>query len=122
MRCKTHPLTLEETQGYIARRLSIAGADDKSVFTTEAVEAVHKYSRGIPRVINLLCEHALIGAFADQQRPVPAGTVENVAREFELHEIEPIAAPALLTSPGNLRLMETVQTLATLMDRLRRSE
>ena len=122
LRCKTHPLTLEETRGYITRRLSIAGADGRPVFTPEAVEVVHKYSRGIPRVINLLCEHALIGAFADQQQPVPADTVEAVARDFELHEIEPTPPPALSTNAGNLRLMETVQNLATLMDRLRRPE
>jgi general secretion pathway protein A len=122
LRCKTLPLTLEEARGYITRRLSIAGADSLPVFTPEAVEAVHKYSHGIPRVINLLCEHALISAFADQQRPVPADTIETVAREFELHEIESAAPPALLTSGESLRVVETLQNLATLMDRLRRPE
>ena len=122
LRFKTHPLTAEETRGYIARRLSIAGADSRPIFTPEAVDVVHKYSRGIPRVVNLLCEHALIGAFADQQRPVPADTVETVACEFELDKIEPTAPPAPLPSGDNLRLVETVQNLATLMDRLRRPE
>ncbi len=122
LRCKTHPLTQSETHGYITRRLSIAGADGLPVFTPEAVEVVHRYSRGIPRVINLLCEHALISCFADQQRPVPADTIETVAREFELHEIEPTAPPGLLTNGENLRAMETLQNLATLMDRLRRPE
>src|SRR6516225_769410 len=122
LRCKTLPLTLPEVHGYINRRLSIAGADGLPVFTPEAVETLHKYSRGIPRVINLLCEHALISAFADQQRPVPAETIETVAREFELHEVEPVAPPALLTSGESLRVVETLQNLATLMDRLRRPE
>jgi type II secretory pathway predicted ATPase ExeA len=122
LRCKTLPLTLPEVRGYINRRLSIAGADSLPVFTSEAVEAIHKYSRGIPRVINLLCEHALISAFADQQRPVPADTIETVAREFELHESEPAAPPALLTGGDSLRVVETLQNLATLMDRLRRPE
>lgn len=122
LRCKTLPLTLAETRGYITRRLSIAGADSLPVFTPEAVEAAHKYSRGIPRVINLLCEHALISGFADQQRPVPADTIETVAREFELHEIEPATPPALLTSGESLRVVETLQNLATLMDRLRRPD
>jgi general secretion pathway protein A len=122
LRCKTLPLTLPEARGYINRRLSIAGADSQPVFTPEAVEAVHKYSRGIPRVINLLCEHALINAFADQQRPVPADTIEAVAREFELDEIEPAAPPAVLTGGDSLRAVETLQNLATLMDRLRRSD
>jgi len=122
LRCKTLPLTLLEVRGYINRRLSIAGADGLPVFTPEAVETIHKYSRGIPRVINLLCEHALISAFADQQRPVPAETIETVAREFELHEIEPVAPPAMLTNGESQRVVETLQNLATLMDRLRRPE
>jgi type II secretory pathway predicted ATPase ExeA len=122
LRCKTLPLTLPEVRGYINRRLSIAGADGLPVFTPEAVETIHKYSRGIPRVINLLCEHALISAFADQQRPVPAETIETVAREFELHEIEPVAPPGMLTNGESQRVVETLQNLATLMDRLRRPE
>jgi general secretion pathway protein A len=122
LRCKTLPLTLPEVRGYITRRLSIAGADSQPIFTPEAVEAVHKYSGGIPRVINLLCEHALISAFADQQRTVPSNTIEVVAREFELDEMEPAAPPTLLTSGESRRVVETLQSLATLMDRLRRPE
>jgi general secretion pathway protein A len=121
LRCKTHPLTFEETCGYINRRLSIAGTDGRPIFTPEAIEIVHKYSRGIPRVINLLCEHALIGAFADQQRPVRADTVETVAREFELPELEPATPPVGVPS-GEMRRAGTVQSMATLLDRLRRPD
>ena len=64
----------------------------------------------------------MISAFADQQRPVPAETIETVAREFELHEIEPVAPPAMLTNGESQRVVETLQNLATLMDRLRRPE
>jgi hypothetical protein len=46
---------------------------------------------GIPRVINLLCEHALVNAFAENQRPIPPKVIEEVAREFQLDEVEPIA-------------------------------
>jgi len=123
LRCRTYPLTLEETSGYIAERLRIAGADGESRFASEAVEAVYNYSRGIPRVINLLCEHALISAFVDQKTPVPAETIDEVAREFQLHEIEPIAPPPVPDGNGeNLRLMEALQNLATLVDRMRRPE
>lgn len=122
LRCGTYPLTLEETGGYIAGRLGVAGVNGQWIFSPEAVEAVHKYSRGIPRVINLLCEHALISAFVDQQRLVPAETVETVAHEFELHEIAPTAPPALAAGGENLRVMEALQNFATLMDRLRRPD
>ena len=46
---------------------------------------------GIPRVINLLCEHSLVNAFAENQRPIQPKTVEEVAQEFQLDEVEPIA-------------------------------
>jgi general secretion pathway protein A len=121
LRSKTYPLTAAEAAGYIARRLSIAGGDGRVIFTPEAVEAVHRYSRGIPRVINLLCEHALISAFADQVSPVPAATVEGVAREFELDQIEPIAPPHRARTDEN-QMRETLQSMATLMDRLRRPQ
>src|SRR5581483_5407615 len=67
IRCKTYPLTLEEVQAYITTRLRIAGAPPDPIFAPDAVRAVHRYSQGIPRVINFICEHALIAAFADQQ-------------------------------------------------------
>jgi general secretion pathway protein A len=123
LRCKTHPLTLEETPGYIAERLRIAGGDGQPLFTSEAVESLYRYARGIPRVINLLCEHALISAYVDQQKPVAASTIDRVAQEFELHEIEPTTpTPAVVGAAEDSRLIEAVQNLATLMDRLRRSE
>jgi len=122
LRCRTYALTLEETAGYIQERLHIAGADGAQIFSAEAVEAVHRYARGIPRVVNLLCEHALISAFVDQKRPVQVGTIDEVAREFDLHRIDPIAQPVEQagSSGENATLMEALQNLATLVDRLRR--
>jgi len=121
LRCKTYPLTLEETSSYIHERLRVAGADSQPIFATDAIEALHRYSRGIPRVINMLCEHALISAFVDQKRPVEAHTIDEVAREFDLHQIDPIAQPVNPEPTGeNASLMEALQNLATLVDRLRR--
>jgi general secretion pathway protein A len=91
LRCRTAPLSLEETFGYIAERLRIGGANGEPVFSKEAIQTVHMFSRGIPRVVNLLCEHALINAYVDSVRPVSAQLVEEVAREFQLDEIAPIA-------------------------------
>lgn len=122
LRCKTHSLSREETGGYVAKRLSIAGANGEPIFSPESIEAIHKFSRGIPRVINLLCEHSLISSFADQRHLVSAETVETVAHEFELHQLDPSPPQALVPSPENLRLMDALQSLATLMDRLRRPE
>src|SRR5467141_611887 len=91
LRCKTTPLTKEQTHDYIAQRLRIAGASGELIFSPKAVETIHLYSLGIPRVVNLLCEHSLINAYVEQQRPILPKIVEDVAHEFQLHEVGPTA-------------------------------
>jgi type II secretory pathway predicted ATPase ExeA len=83
--CKTRALGAEETEAYINERLHIAGATEQ-VIAPEAVKIVHTYSKGIPRVINLICEHALISAYVEQVKPVPARIVEAVSAELDLDE------------------------------------
>ena len=137
LRCRTYPLTLRETYGYISERLRIAGLvvggqrgdghegsgkEWQEIFTAEAIEVLHNYSQGIPRVMNLLCEHALISAYVDQRKPVPAQTIEDVAREFQLHEVRPIAPSHRPENGENSHMTEAQQMLANLAERLRRSE
>jgi general secretion pathway protein A len=90
LRCRTTPFLPEQTREYITERLRIAGASGAPIFSPKAIEAVHMYSMGIPRVINLLCEHSLVNGFADQIRPIHPKIVEEVAREFQLDEVEPV--------------------------------
>ena len=59
LRCKTAPLTKEQTHAYITERLRIAGTTGDQIFSPESMDAVHLYSMGIPRIVNLLCEHSL---------------------------------------------------------------
>jgi type II secretory pathway predicted ATPase ExeA len=92
LRCNTAPLTLDETRGYIADRLRIAGATREPIFDSDAVEALHHYSRGIPRVINLLSEHALINAYVEGLNPVPPYMVEDAARDFLMEEFRPFSS------------------------------
>jgi general secretion pathway protein A len=93
LRAYTLPLTYEETCGYILERLRIAGANGEEIFSASAIEAVHRHARGIPRVTNLLAEHALIRAFLQQQKPVTAEIVEDVSRDFSLDEGELLSQP-----------------------------
>ena len=81
--CKTHPLTAEETEAYITERLRIAEAR-MPVLLPESVKVVYHYSKGIPRVINLLCEHSMIEAYAEQIKPIPVRIVESVGKELDL--------------------------------------
>jgi type II secretory pathway predicted ATPase ExeA len=121
LRCRTAPLTLEETFGYIAERLRIAGANGEPIFSKEAIQTTHMYSRGIPRVVNLLCEHALINAYVDSVRPVSAQLVEEVAREFQLDEIAPVA-PVGFTGPQQAAHTQALlENLDELLGRLRQA-
>lgn len=81
--CRTQPLTAEQTTAYIAQRLLIGGTANP-VFSPEAMAAIHRISRGIPRLINLLCEHSLILAYVEQLRYIPAGIVFAVAQDLDL--------------------------------------
>ena len=84
LRLRTCPLSQAETLQYIAHRLRVAGGAVETVFTLGAIKAVSTISAGIPRLINLICEHALIAGYADQRRPVGVKTVLEIAREFSL--------------------------------------
>ena len=84
LRCELVPLTLRESAAYIAKRISLAGGDSAQVFTREAVLAIYEYSGGIPRTINVLCDNALVSAFARDEHLVSVNIVEEVARDFDL--------------------------------------
>ncbi len=101
VRAKTHPLTAEETGGYILERLRVAGSDGEEIFSPEAIEAVYRHARGIPRVANMISEHALMRAFVREQRPISAEIVEDVTRDFSLDEGELLAQPLPSERPSH---------------------
>ena len=92
LRAQLGALTAQQTKEYIEQRLRIAGADPNapSIFSPEAVDSVYAYSRGYPRLINTICENALIGAYARQLSLVTPAIVDDVAGEFRL---EPALVP-----------------------------
>ena len=81
--CRTRPLTADETKAYVTNRLRIVGAT-QPIFSPDSVQVVHQYSKGIPRIINLICEHAMISAYVEQIKPIPSRIVESVCRELDL--------------------------------------
>jgi len=85
MRAKTYPLGFEETESYVAERLRIAGSNEP-IFESRAVAGIHRFSRGIPRLVNLLCEHCLLQAFADERKRISIDIVAAVARDFDLDD------------------------------------
>jgi general secretion pathway protein A len=88
LRCKTVALDVRETRDYINERMRIGGASSAPVFTPEAIEAIHFYSGGIPRLMNLLCEYTLVTAYSEQTRPAAAHIVERVARHLQFDDFK----------------------------------
>src|SRR5690348_10824503 len=124
IRCKTSHLTKEETHDYILERLKIAGAvaGQPPIFSPAAMDIVHLFSLGVPRVVNLLCEHSLINGYVEQQRPIQPKTVEDVAHEFQLDEVEPTASPEGLRTSAELYNSEAfIQNLGEALSRFRMS-
>ncbi len=87
LRTQLLPLSAEETQRYIEKRLQIAGAGSTStqIFSPSVVEAVHRCSQGFPRLINTICENALITAYARRLPHPTVEIVEKIAAEFRLN-------------------------------------
>src|SRR5688500_17095932 len=73
---------LRESASYIAGPLRIAGGNVSEIFTKNAVMAIYELSTGLPRIINVLCDNALVGGFGAQTRPVDADIVRDVGRDF----------------------------------------
>jgi len=124
LRAKTHPLTLDETKAYVQQRLRIAGSNGHEIFEPEALVSIHQYASGIPRVINLLCEHCLVSAFVDQQRVIGPIVVDSVARDFDLGDNTTSAAKTIppTAQANKFDLVEALRSLATLADHLREQE
>ena len=126
LRARTHPLTLEETKAYVQQRLRIAGSNGQEIFDPESVVSIHRYANGIPRVINLLCEHCLVSAFVDQQKVIAPPVVDSVARDFDL--ADSIAAGVMTAMPqptaaqDKTDLEDTLRSLANLVGRMREPE
>jgi len=123
LRAKTQPLTLAETESYIAQRMSIAGSGGQEVFDPEARRTIHRHSGGIPRIINLICEHCLVNAFVEEQKVVKAEMVDAVAADLDLmagtSDSTALSVESQSLPPGKFDLIEAIKTLA---ERLRHSE
>jgi general secretion pathway protein A len=83
------PLDRQETHEYIYHRIKVVGADGTQLFDAAACDAVYDHSRGVPRLINLLCDTALVYGFAEQKKQIDARIVVEVARDKQKGGIFP---------------------------------
>ena len=84
LRCELTPLSLRDTAAYISARIKTAGGEATQIFSRDAVIAIHQHSNGIPRVISVICDNALVNGFAADQKPVGANTVHEVCKSLSL--------------------------------------
>lgn len=84
--CHLQPLSPSEVRDYILFRLDKAGNREALTFTDAAVEAISSYTRGIPRLVNILCDYILVDAFSAQTREVDGKTVHELAADLHFEE------------------------------------
>ncbi len=120
LRCRLAALSEQETAGYIARRLERAQGPNgaQNLFPPPVLAAIYRASRGIPRLINTLCENALVTAYAHQLTAVSESIVAEVVEDFRLQETvpPPTRAPLPPAQDERRQLLATLLRLARQLD------
>jgi general secretion pathway protein A len=102
-RVQLEPMSKDEAEQYVAHRLRIAGGEAQVGFTPDALALVHRYSRGIPRAVNLLCDRALDEARSDGTSTVAADHVNRAAKGLRIHAAETLSGPTELPEDRRAR-------------------
>jgi general secretion pathway protein A len=123
LRCHLDPLSLNETREYIGRRLRIAGATGVvQIFSGPAIEAVFRHSRGIPRLVNTICDNALLAGYAKHAATITSEIIDDVARDLRLGVVvvdpRDTADAQLSKEEEQKELLQAMKTLLEVRDRL----
>jgi general secretion pathway protein A len=86
VRCRLAPLRSDEVAPYINSRLQTVGYKGKELFDLGSVQKIALYSKGIPRLVNVICDNALLIAYATSKSTVSAKIIDDVARDLQLIE------------------------------------
>jgi len=83
LRYHLRPLNREDTLQYVKKRLRMAGAPDLDMFTPKAIKEIYRYSKGIPRLINIVCDNALLAGYANDQKVIGHKIIHEVIDHLE---------------------------------------
>jgi general secretion pathway protein A len=84
LRCNLHPLEPDESVAYIDTRMARAGLPEQKIFSPELLEEIYKRARGIPRVMNLICDNLLVTAFAMERKTATVEMLDEVCQDLRL--------------------------------------
>src|SRR6185436_9083062 len=121
IRYELKPLNPEETAAYVAHRLTIAGGSTSVSFAPRSLELVHKYTGGIPRLINLLCDRALVGGYSARTSRITPQIVTNAATKLELRSphrvlgLLPKRAAAFLAAAAGMMMLGAIATYSVIL-------
>ncbi len=113
LRTTLPPLSPRQTAAYIAERLRIAGSDIDEVFEADAVDTICAYAGGIPRVISVICENALVCGFALDERPIGRHVIDEVRGDLDLDVDTPAAADVAPVAANAVPVAATSAPVAT---------
>jgi general secretion pathway protein A len=123
LRSHLGPLELDETGGYIYRRLQLAGSvTPEIIFPMDAILEIHHHSRGFPRLINTLCENGLIHAYAKQTRAVTPEIIEEIAEDFRLNIMHRSPSEDVVSKEHAAEVQQAARTLLDLYEHLRQAQ
>jgi general secretion pathway protein A len=95
LKCSIKMLAAQETAQYIRWRLRIAAARDENLFEPEAVRMIHRFSGGIPRIVNNICDNALLTGFSHGSPSITASIIRDVVEELDLSSTEIMPAQTI---------------------------
>lgn len=92
--CRLPALNRGQTEAYIAHRLKVAGAEHQKIFDAAAIDAIYEHSRGVPRLINTVCDNVMLSAFASETKLILPGFINIVAEQTMMLNDAPAASEA----------------------------
>lgn len=119
--CQLSPLSRVETENYVLHRLEVAGNRNAVTFTPEALDVVYKYSRGIPRLVNIICGFLMLSAFAEQTTVIDGDIACEIVGDLEFENKywggmpEPVAAHDSTSAVSHAPAMKGFEELTSLL-------
>jgi hypothetical protein len=100
VRYRLSAMGLDSSAAYIRHRLQVAGGGNRELFRPEAIALIHRYARGIPRLINVICDNCLFEAFLIRKDHIDEAVVEGVVADLGLKAAAGAAPPAVQQAPA----------------------